>query len=251
MEKNLKEYLNNNFTYIKYNSIESEVYWGIPSKTLVKEDSLDLFNNYYKVTRYNTVKNLAHNTFLEVAWTIIPIIVLLFIALPSMKLLYYMENPLRYTFFSYDCSITIIGHQWFWSYEYISQTGFDSVLDYLNLLDLPDDADFINKYMKFTYFRFDSYILGTKDVIPQLGLRLLDADTSLFLPMNTRLRLFITSDDVIHSWAVPSLGIKTDAIPGRLSLASTVILEKGAFYGQCSEICGIGHGFMPIKVVSF
>lgn len=252
MKTKFKKYLNNNFKYIEYNKIESDIYWGIPTNKLKKIDSLDILNSQYSVKRFNLVKNLTHNTVLEVGWTIIPIIILLFVALPSMKLLYYMENPLRYTFFSYDCAVTVIGHQWFWSYEYINSELLDTISDYLfvdfSLTNNPNSNEYLN--INVNYKKFDSYMLPIEDVINQSGLRLLDVDNALIVPVSTRLRFFITSDDVIHSWAIPSLGIKTDAVPGRLSLASTVILESGVFYGQCSEICGVGHGFMPIKIIS-
>lgn len=252
MERSFKEYLDNNFTYVEYNKIESDIYWGIPLNNFNKLDSLDIINSQFRVKRFNLVKNLAHNTILEVGWTIIPIIILLFVALPSMKLLYYMENPLRYTFFSYDCAVTVIGHQWYWSYEYINTELLDIVKDYL-FLDYKltsNTGSTEDLAININYNSFDSYMLPTDEVIKQTGLRLLDVDNVLIVPVSTRLRFFITSADVIHSWALPSFGIKVDAVPGRLTLASTVILESGVFYGQCSEICGVGHGFMPIKIIA-
>ena len=252
MEKNFKDYLNNNFTYIEYNKLESDIYWGTPSNNFNKLDILDIINSQFRVKRFNLVKNSTHNTILEVGWTIIPIIILLFVALPSMKLLYYMENPLRYTFFSYDCAVTIIGHQWYWSYEYINTELLDIINNYL-FIDFyltSQDNDLGDLDMNIKYQKFESYMLPTEEILEQKGLRLLDVDNALIVPVNTRLRFFITSEDVLHAWAVPSLGIKTDAVPGRLSLASTVILESGVFYGQCSEICGVGHGFMPIKIIA-
>jgi heme/copper-type cytochrome/quinol oxidase subunit 2 len=119
-------------------------------------------------------------------------------------------------------TIKIIGHQWYWSYEYS---------DEYNTQEL----------------NFDSYMVATSD-LEKGQLRLLEVDNRLVLPANTHVRLIITSSDVLHSWAVPSLGIKLDACPGRLNQTTLFVKREGVFYGQCSEICGINHGFMPIVV---
>jgi cytochrome c oxidase subunit 2 len=290
MQKDFKDYLENGFTYIQYNKFESDLYWGIPYNRLPKLNSLDILNSQFKVNRFNIVKNLTHNTILEVGWTILPIIVLLFVAIPSMKLLYYLENPLRQSFFAYDCAVTVIAHQWFWTYEFLEDNTHTFFTDYLlsDLLyqvsekhinsgfftvpmidpfaddDYEDTRTYINSELRAyydhvianrenvetNYVKYDSYIMSMVDVLDTVGLRLLDTDYALVVPVGTRMRFLITSDDVIHSWAIPSLGIKTDAIPGRISLASTIVLEMGVYYGQCSEICGVGHGFMPIKVIA-
>ena len=124
-------------------------------------------------------------------------------------------------------SIKVIGHQWFWSYEYSDYTT----------LNLTEDTSFI----------FDSYMILDEDLL--LGqFRLLEVDNSVVLPTHTHIRAIITSTDVLHSWAVPSLGIKIDACPGRLNQISMFINRPGVYYGQCSEICGINHGFMPIAI---
>ena len=151
---------------------------------------------------------------IETVWTILPGIILLFLALPSLRLLYLLDEIL-------DCRLTIktVGHQWYWSYEY---------------------SDFIN-------LEFDSYILPTEE----LGLgefRLLDVDNRVVVPIETSVRFLITSADVIHSWALPSLGLKTDAIPGRLNQTRFFIKYPGVYYGQCSEICGANHSFIPIVI---
>jgi len=162
---------------------------------------------------YLKFNSLIHGTFLEIVWTIIPSIVLFIIAIPSFSLLYAMEEIL-------DPQITVktIANQWYWSYEYGN-------------LDLA----------------YDSYLIHEKDLT--LGEpRLLTVDHSLFLPVETNIRLLITSRDVIHSFAVPSLGLKVDAVPGRLNQLSTFINRTGTFYGQCSELCGVNHGFMPIEI---
>ena len=149
---------------------------------------------------------------IETIWTILPGIILLFLALPSLRLLYLLDEIL-------DCRLTIktVGHQWYWSYEY---------------------SDFLN-------LEFDSYMLPTEELETN-GFRLLDVDNRIVVPTETSVRLLITSADVIHSWAVPTLGIKTDAIPGRLNQTRFFIKYPGVYYGQCSEICGANHSFIPI-----
>jgi cytochrome c oxidase subunit 1 len=155
------------------------------------------------------------NTFIEIIWTLVPCVVLLLIAIPSFSLLYAIED-----FTTIECSIKVIGNQWYWTYE-IPGDGFEKV--------------------------FDSVMIPETDH-PKKGLRLLEVDNRLVLPVETQLRLFITSTDVLHSWAVPSLGVKMDACPGRLNQVALWINRTGTYYGQCSEICGINHSFMPIVV---
>nr|AGH24453.1 cytochrome c oxidase subunit 2 [Reclinomonas americana ATCC 50284] len=167
----------------------------------------------------NTVPSkVVHGTVLEIIWTIAPSFILLAIAIPSFALLYSMEE-------STDPAITLkaIGHQWYWSYEYS---------------DYTTDSESL---------AFDSYMVPEADLEPG-QLRLLEVDNRIVLPTHTHLRILITSADVLHSWAVPSLGVKVDACPGRLNQASVFIKREGVFYGQCSEICGVNHGFMPIVI---
>ena len=174
----------------------------------------------------NTVPtNTVHATTLEIVWTIAPAFVLMIIAVPSFALLYSMDEII-------DPAITIkvVGHQWYWSYEYS---------DHIN-----EDGEFIN---------FDSYMIPTEDLGANSAkkgghLRLLEVDNRVVLPVETHIRVVITSADVLHCWAVPSLGVKLDACPGRLNQTSMYIKRPGVFYGQCSEICGVNHGFMPIVV---
>lgn len=154
-------------------------------------------------------------TILEILWTIAPSFILLTIAVPSFALLYAMDEVV-------DPAVTIkaIGHQWYWSYEYS---------DYENPIS------------------FDSYMVNEDDL--QLGdLRLLEVDHRVVVPVNTHIRVIVTSADVLHSWAIPALGVKMDACPGRLNQTSLFIKRTGLFYGQCSEICGVNHGFMPIVI---
>lgn len=164
------------------------------------------------------VQKFTHSSLLEIIWTLIPAFILLIIALPSFSLLYSLDeiiNP--------SITLKVIGHQWYWSYEYSDTTLEEESLN------------------------FDSYMLAQNDLT--LGaFRLLEVDNRIILPINTHVRILVTSADVLHSWAVPSLGLKIDACPGRLSQSSLFIQREGTFYGQCSEICGINHGFMPIVV---
>nr|QIB71273.1 cytochrome c oxidase subunit II [Zoanthus sp. AP-2020] len=159
---------------------------------------------------------LVDGTLLEIIWTIIPAILLVFLAFPSLKLLYLMDEIM-------DPALTIkaIGHQWYWSYEY---------------------SDYRTETLE-----FDSYMVPTSDLNTG-DFRLLEVDNRLVVPINTHIRVLVTGADVLHSFAVPSLAIKMDAIPGRLNQTSFFVKRPGTFYGQCSEICGANHSFMPIVV---
>jgi cytochrome c oxidase subunit 2 len=149
---------------------------------------------------------------IELLWTIAPAIILIFIVAPSLWLLYLIDeiqNPIL--------TIKVIGHQWYWSYEY---SGFIKL-------------------------EFDSYIIPQEEAN---GFRLLYTDNRVTLPMNSFIRIIVTTADLLHSWAVPSLGIKVDATPGRLNQTNFLINRPGLFYGQCSEICGANHRFIPIVI---
>nr|NP_777292.1 cytochrome c oxidase subunit II [Eudyptula minor]AAO23030.1 cytochrome c oxidase subunit II [Eudyptula minor] len=152
----------------------------------------------------------------ELIWTILPAIVLILLALPSLQILYMMDEideP--------DLTLKAIGHQWYWTYEY---TDFKDLT-------------------------FDSYMIPTTD-LPLGHFRLLEVDHRVVIPMESSIRIIVTAGDVLHSWAVPTLGVKTDAIPGRLNQTSFIATRPGIFYGQCSEICGANHSYMPIVVES-
>nr|YP_009347403.1 cytochrome c oxidase subunit II [Aporia martineti]APU93511.1 cytochrome c oxidase subunit II [Aporia martineti] len=158
---------------------------------------------------------LLEGQMIELIWTILPAITLIFIALPSLRLLYFLDelnNPL--------ITLKSIGHQWYWNYEY---------------------SDFNN-------IEFDSYMINQFNNLNNF--RLLDVDNRIILPMNNQIRILITSMDVIHSWTIPSLGVKVDANPGRLNQTNFFINRPGIFFGQCSEICGANHSFMPIVIES-
>jgi cytochrome c oxidase subunit 2 len=180
----------------------------------------------FQLSANSKPQTFTHSPVLEIVWTIIPAIILLFIAAPSFSLLYSLDETI-----DPDMTLKIIGHQWYWSYEYS-----DPIVD--------EETGDINYHDGIAY---DSYLVEEADLA--LGqLRLLEVDNRVCLPVNRHIRLLVTSADVLHSWAVPSFGIKVDACPGRLSQASLFVLRTGTYYGQCSEICGANHGFMPIAV---
>lgn len=162
---------------------------------------------------YLILNNIVHGTILEIVWTLVPSIILMLIAIPSFALLYSVDEIIDPRF-----TIKVIGHQWYWSYE-------------------SPDSD------------LDSYMSPAADA--KTGdLRLLETDNCLMCPINTHLRFIITSLDVLHSFSLPSFGIKIDAVPGRLNQVSTLINREGLYLGQCSELCGANHGFMPIKIIA-
>ena len=195
------------------------VFWML-YKAVLDFDGKAADGSYSKFVK--TPQRFTHSSLLEIIWTILPAVILILIAVPSFALLYSLDEIL-------DPQITlkIVGHQWYWSYEYS---------DYLTTQS--DEG-----------FGFDSYLLSADDLTPG-AFRLLEVDNRVILPVNTHIRLLVSAADVLHSWAVPSFGIKVDACPGRLSQASLFLKREGVFYGQCSEICGINHGFMPIVVKS-
>nr|BCT23726.1 cytochrome c oxidase subunit II [Odontotermes formosanus] len=157
-----------------------------------------------------TSRFILEGQMIETLWTIAPAIILVFIAMPSLRLLYLMDEVHNPTL-----TLKAVGHQWYWSYE----------------------------YSDFTKLEFDSYMTQEQQMDT---FRLLDTDNRIVLPMNSPTRMIVTAADVLHSWTVPSLGVKTDATPGRLNQVSFSINRPGILYGQCSEICGANHSFMPI-----
>lgn len=173
---------------------------------LVRYIIIMLFFNSY-INRF-----LLSGQIIEVIWTILPAIILIFIALPSLRLLYLLDEiniP--------SISLKTIGHQWYWKYEY---------------------SDFNN-------IEFDSYIIQPLSININ-NLRLLDVDNRTTIPINIQIRILVTANDVLHSWTIPRLGVKVDATPGRLNQTTFIINRPGLYYGQCSEICGANHSFIPI-----
>lgn len=175
----------------------------------------------YVCFRFSEKKNpvpskTTHNTFLEIAWTVIPVLILIFIAIPSFRLLYFMDKT---EITEADMTLKVIGYQWYWGYEY------------------PDNGN----------IAFDSYMIADEDLKPD-QLRLLEVDNRVVLPVNTNIRIQITAADVLHAWAVPAFGIKMDAVPGKLNEVWVRIDRPGVYRGQCSELCGVNHAFMPIVI---
>nr|WKK30132.1 cytochrome oxidase c subunit 2 [Ancistrocerus trifasciatus]WKK30134.1 cytochrome oxidase c subunit 2 [Ancistrocerus trifasciatus]WKK30137.1 cytochrome oxidase c subunit 2 [Ancistrocerus trifasciatus]WKK30139.1 cytochrome oxidase c subunit 2 [Ancistrocerus trifasciatus]WKK30142.1 cytochrome oxidase c subunit 2 [Ancistrocerus trifasciatus] len=171
---------------------------------------------YFLFINKLTNRFMMNNHMIELIWTIIPMLTLLLIAMPSLKILYLLEEtspPI--------ISIKTIGHQWYWQYE---------MSDYLNI-------------------EFESFMLNYNSQLLWMA-RLLDVDNRVILPFNSSLRFIFTSTDVIHSWTIPSLGVKMDATPGRINQAFIYLNRPGIFFGQCSEICGANHSFMPIVIES-
>lgn len=173
----------------------------------------------YVIVRFNHQRNpvptrTSHNTVIEMLWTVVPVLILVIIAIPSFKLMYYMDriqNP--------EMTIKVTGHQWYWSYEYPDQGGLT----------------------------FDSNIIPDAELKPGQK-RLLDVDNPLVVPADTIIRVQVTGTDVIHSWFMPSFGVQQYAIVGRLNESWMKIEHEGTYYGQCNQICGVNHAFMPIKV---
>lgn len=175
----------------------------------------------YVMVKFNAKANptpakFTHNVLVEVVWTAIPVLILIVIAIPSFRLLYKEDV----TPANVDLTVKVTGHQWYWSYEYPDHEG----IAFQSLMLTKEEAEAAGK----------PYLLAT--------------DTQVVVPVNKVVRLQVTAADVIHSWALPALGVKMDAVPGRLNEAWFKAEREGTFYGQCSEICGIKHAFMPIEV---
>lgn len=171
------------------------------------------------IIRYNHKANpvpaqFTHHVMLEVLWTLVPIIILVFIAVPSFRILYYndrTETP--------EMTLKIVGYQWYWNYEY------------------PDHGN----------IAFDSYMIADEDITEDQE-RLLSTDTQVVLPVDTDIQLLISAGDVLHAWTIPAFGVKMDAVPGRWNETWVRINKPGVYYGQCSELCGKDHAYMPIEV---
>jgi len=236
------------FFFISFSYNDKPIRWQMGFQdpaTPVMEGIIDFYNHlmffmvlvvvlvcwvlYRCIVLYSNNTNIAkfsHAPALEIVWTLLPTIILMVIAVPSFSLLYAIDAPGG----NFQMTVKIVGHQWYWSYEY---------------------PDFTVTRMKlhnnFQELKYDSYMVPLNEL--SIGdLRLLETDIALILPARTIIRLLITASDVIHSWAIPSFGIKMDAVPGRVNNVFVYIKREGTFYGQCSEICGVNHGFMPITV---
>lgn len=161
----------------------------------------------------------SHGSVIEIVWTLVPTFILILISLPSFALLYSIDELV-------DPSLTVkvLGNQWFWSYEYSDfQKDFNANIS------------------------FDSYIVAESD-LAKGSFRLLEVDNRLVLPLYAHIRVLVSAMDVLHSWSIPSLGVKIDAVPGRLNQVSLFVKREGVFFGQCTEICGVNHGMIPVVV---
>ena len=184
---------------------------------------------FYIDEKNSTASKFTHSNELEIVWTTVPAIILLFLATPSFSLLYSMDEIADPT-----VTLKIIGHQWYWSYEY-------SDYNYI-FCGTPEEGATVN---------YDCYMAETESLPLDVGyFRLLETSKRILLPVKTHIRLLVSAADVLHSWTVPSFGVKVDACPGRLNQLNLFLKRTGLFFGQCSEICGVNHGFMPIVVVS-
>ena len=225
--------------------------------------SLVMLNGTHPFMKYRNAHGITHHTLLETVWTIIPTLILLFIATPSFALIYALDELVEP-----QLTLRIVGRQWYWTYEYpdtvdvsINNKQFsqETLLSFYAKFILGQDGELnsflktklVNKGVNFTFktpgFSLNSYLLPTEDLFKG-SFRLLETTRRIVLPVLTNIRLLVTAYDVIHSWAVPAFGVKVDALPGRLNEYFLHVNYLGIFYGQCSEICGVNHGFMPIKV---
>lgn len=195
-------------------------YWLLPIITVITLFvlALLLYTCYrFRESRNPTPSKTTHNATLEVVWTLVPVLILVVIAFPSMKLLYATDRTE-----DADMTLKAIGHQWYWSYEY------------------PDHGN----------FTFDAFLAArTAEEAEELGVRrLMDTDNLVVVPVDTKIRLIITASDVLHAWAISDFGVRMDAVPGRLNEAWFKATKTGTYYGFCSELCGTDHAFMPIAV---
>ena len=182
-------------------------------------------------------KEFIHHPILEIIWTVIPALILIVIAIPSFSLLYSVDELVEPLI-----TFKVVGHQWYWSYELMSPSELTEAF-----FGEQNGKEIIGETS------FDSYLLPEDELYSENALthkRLLTVDNHLIIPTEVNTRVTVTSADVLHSWAIPSLGVKLDACPGRLNQTSLYIEHPGIYYGQCSEICGVNHGFMPIGIVS-
>jgi len=199
-----------------------------------ERDDSESTNITAKENSHSKTSKIIHMGSLEVIWTIIPVLILTFIAVPSFDVLYAFDvvsDP--------EITIKAIGNQWYWSYEAAPQEVF------LPMEMRPDESD--SNYARVEAVSCDSYIIDADELM--LGhYRLLETDQFFQLPVGFTIRFIVTAGDVLHSFAIPALGVKIDAVPGRLNQTVLHVWVPGVYYGQCSELCGVGHGFMPIKL---
>lgn len=178
--------------------------------------------------------DVRYNAKIETIWTLVPTVILLMVVVPAFSLIYSMDDTSSQPLFS----VKIAGNQWYWTYEYVFLKTSDS------------SSNSASDFTLLKTYAYDSTMLSESEVYSSAGskARLLSVDKPLYLPANTLLTVYVTAYDVIHSWTVPSFGVKLDGCPGRSNSVSFAVKRPGLYYGQCSEICGVNHGFMPIEV---
>jgi cytochrome c oxidase subunit 2 len=189
--------------------------WLMAAVTLVVFALLAYAMWRFAAKRHPVASRTSHNTFIEIVWTVVPVLILVAIAVPSFRLLADQYDPPKP-----DLTIKAIGHQWYWEYEY------------------PD----------YGAFTFDALMLSDQESAAQGSPRLLDTDNRIIVPAGAVVKVLVTSVDVLHSWAVPAFWVKMDAVPGRINETWFKVDRPGVYFGQCSELCGTKHGFMPIAV---
>lgn len=228
----LKDYMSKvarNFPYRRADRVDREGYKFFQLRNI----TLDSFLKFIIAGNFEQKRVFKDNNYLETVWTLGPCIILMLISLPSFYMLYISEEQINTILV-----IKAIGYQWYWNYDYSGLFTY-----YYNIhseVSLKDNID-IDSYIIESYMEQEEYLDLSKG-----QLRLLETDNILLIPIGIHVRLIVTSADTLHSFALPSLGVKIDAIPGRLNKMDLYINQMGVFYGQCSEICGVGHGFMPI-----
>lgn len=236
------------------------VYFDILLQNLEVFNFQDYLAEYWEFSNSNFIlrrvyfflNRVNHATNLEIVWTLLPSLVLITIAVPSLSLLYSMDE-LLYP----KLTLKVIGLQWYWVYEY-SDTFVNNDLIIGNALTFSPSIfrkafkDMVQEFanLQCADLVIESYMVPDSDLMRFSDHRLLSADNQIVLPIDMHIRVLVTGADVLHSWAIPSLGIKIDAVPGRLNQVALYLKRQGVFYGQCSELCGVNHGFMPIVLKS-
>lgn len=215
-----------------------------------KENRVVRLNGSHPYMKYKNAHGVTHHTLLETVWTIIPTLILLAIVAPSFALIYALDEIIEP-----QLTLRVVGRQWYWTYEYPDYVDIQLPT---SVLQDSQEGTAILKTSQFGAqqptlsflipgFSFNSYLVPTEDLF-EGSFRLLEVTRRVVIPVLTNVRILVTSYDVLHSWAVPSFAVKVDAIPGRLNEYFIHVNFLGIFYGQCSEICGVNHGFMPIKI---
>jgi cytochrome c oxidase subunit 2 len=191
------------------------------------------------------VRHVVHGSIIEVIWTLIPCVILVMIAIPSFALLYSMDE----IGFASSITFKVVGHQWYWTYDFTDEyyRFMEYWFGFFGNTQIADKVELKNYSLTGASKLFDSYMIDTNDLKEGYH-RFLEVDRQIVLPTRVHVEVFVSAADVLHSWSVNALGVKIDAVPGRINRTSFFIKREGTYYGQCSEICGVNHGFMPIVI---